>query len=123
MTGTAPVSMSGILDAEGNEITNVVCPDIDYSMIPADGGYESDICDNIFSDDEGWFAGCGTGRRGDGRGVVKSGADGGGGCSTAHGSGVNNPTMLALLIAILGVGWLRCRYRPTRDQRRCRSGR
>jgi hypothetical protein len=40
-----------ILDAEGNEITNVVYPDIDYSMIPADGGYQSDIYDNIFSDD------------------------------------------------------------------------
>lgn len=40
-----------ILDAGGNEITNVVYPDINYSMIPADGGYESDIYNNIFSDD------------------------------------------------------------------------
>jgi hypothetical protein len=48
MAGTAP--MSGIPDAEGNEITNVANPDNDYFMIPADGGYESDIYDNVFSD-------------------------------------------------------------------------
>jgi len=40
-----------ILDVDGNEVANVVYPDIDYSMIPPDGAYESDIYDNIFTDD------------------------------------------------------------------------
>jgi hypothetical protein len=40
-----------ILDVNGNEIGNVVYPDIDYSMIPPDGAYESDIYDTIFTDD------------------------------------------------------------------------
>ena len=40
------------------------------------------------------------------------GGGGGGGCSMAHGGGVN-PTMPALLIAILGFGWLRYRCRST----------
>ena len=40
---------------------------------------------------------------------VVGGGGGGGGCTTANGSGVN-PTLLALLFLILGLGWLRyCR--------------
>jgi hypothetical protein len=115
--------MSGILDAGGNEITNLVFPDIDYSMLPADGGYESGKYDNVFSDDGAWFPGRGRTDEITVEACAKSGGDGGGGFNTAHGRGVNNPIMPALLIAMLGFGWLRCRYRPTRGQRRCGSGR
>jgi len=39
-----------IFDVDGNLVDSVVWPDIDYSLIPADGSYQSDIYDNIYID-------------------------------------------------------------------------